>query len=230
MFGQSKPVPFDPYRSRRSRWRPPRWLVLLLIGIALGAGGLLFVQERYLPPRLSAGATAELRAAYQSADAARLRLTAELTQTARRLEATLAQNKGLAEELRASRASVESLRADLSTVVAALPPDPRGGPVEIRAARFVANGAALNYDVLLTRERAGGKPIAGSMQFAVAGDSARGAPTTFTPPAAAVTIGAQQVVRGSLALPEGLRPRQVTVQVLDRAGGRPIGMRVLRVQ
>ena len=41
--------------------------------------------------------------------------------------------------------------------------------------------------------------------------------------------GAQQVLRGKVALPEGLKPRQVTVQVLDRAGGRPLGMRVLLV-
>ena len=230
MFGQSKPVLFDPYRRRRSRWRMPRWLVLLLMGIAIGTGGLIVAQERYLPPRLSAGAAAELRSAYESAETARVRLTAELTQTARRLDAALDEKQNLTEALLASRVSVESLRADLSTVVASLPPDPRGGVVEIRAARFIAKAGALSYEVLLTRERAAGHPITTSMQLAIAGASARGVPMTLTPPAEAVVVGAQQVVRGSVALPDGLTPRQVTVQILDRAGGRSIGMRVLLVK
>jgi hypothetical protein len=38
------------------------------------------------------------------------------------------------------------------------------------------------------------------------------------------------VVRGSLALPDGFRPRQTTVQVLDRPGGKLLGMRVILVK
>ena len=60
MFGSPKPVVLS-YGARRQRWRPPRWLVLLLSGIVIGAAGLWFVQERYLPPRLSASETARLR-------------------------------------------------------------------------------------------------------------------------------------------------------------------------
>ena len=73
MFGQSRSIPFNPYGSRRSRWRMPRWLVLLLVGIAIGAGGLFFAQQRYLPARRSAADSAELRGAYDTADSARAR-------------------------------------------------------------------------------------------------------------------------------------------------------------
>ena len=59
MFGRSRPVVFDPYPSRRSRGRPPAWLVTAVLGIALGAGGVLYVQERYLPQRLSPEQSAE---------------------------------------------------------------------------------------------------------------------------------------------------------------------------
>ena len=51
MFGRSRPVIFNPYGRRRSRFRVPRWLVLLLVGAALGMAGVLAVQERWLPPR-----------------------------------------------------------------------------------------------------------------------------------------------------------------------------------
>ena len=229
MFGSSRSTTFLSYDKRRRR-RVPRWLMLLLFGIAVGAGGLYVVQERYLPQRLSAAASAELRGAFESADAARTRLAGELAQTTARLTTALAEKKSLTDALAARSASVETLRSDLVAVVSALPPDPRGGPVEIRAARFVVQGATLAYEVLLTRERGGAKPLAGVVQLAIVGDSSRGASATFSAPAEAVTIGAQQMLRGSVALPAGFRPREVTVQVVDRAGGRSLGRRVLRVK
>ena len=36
MFGARKPIVFDPYRRHRKGWRPPRWLLLIVFGGALG--------------------------------------------------------------------------------------------------------------------------------------------------------------------------------------------------
>ena len=134
-----KPVAFDPYGRRRSRWRLPRWLVLLLVGIAIGAGGVVLIQERYLPPRLSASASTALRASFEKAEAERLRLQGALADTTKQLEAAVADKKGLADELGASRDTAERLRKDVAAVVASLPPDPRGGTVEVRAGRFAVD-------------------------------------------------------------------------------------------
>ena len=230
MFGQSKPVAFEPYGRRRSRWRLPRWFLLLLSGIAIGAGGLVVVQERYLPPRLSADASVKLRSAFEEADAERVRLKGELGEVTRRLETALADKKGLADELAASRVTAERLRDDVASVVASLPPDPRGGGVEVRAGRFTAKGGMLAYDVVLTRERAGDKPMAGVMQLVVAGKSARSAESTVTLKPVTLSVGSYEIVRGNLPLPEGFRPRQTTIQVLDRVAGKPLGMRVILVR
>jgi len=230
MFGQSKPVVFERYGKRRSGWRLPRWLVLLLLGIAAGAGGVVFVQERYLPPRLSADASTQLRSAFEQADAERQRLQRELGETGKQLASALADKKRQDEELAAPRAAAQRLRDELTAVIAALPPDPRGGVVEVRAGRFTAQGNALAYDVVLTRERNATQPLAGVMQLSVAGASARGAEASINLKPVDVSIGSQQVLRGSLALPEGFRPRQATVQVLDRAGGKALGMRVMLVK
>ena len=230
MFGRSRTLFFDSYGSRRSRWRLPRWLVLLLVGIAIGVAGIVVIQERYLPPRLSADASVKLNSALEQAQADRARLTAELGDTAKRLEAALADKKVLADALAASRATIDQARDDLSAVVSALPPDPRGGGVEVRAAQFALKGGQLAYDVVLTRERSAGKPLAGVMQLVVAGASARGTDTAVTLKPVALSLGSQQVVRGSLPLPDGFRPRQTTVQVLDRVGGKALGMRVILVK
>lgn len=229
MFGQSKPVAFEPYGRRRNRGRIPRWLVLLLCGIAVGAGGLFYVQERYLPPRLSPRASTELRSAFVKADGARIALEATLGETGRQLAVAVADRKKLTDELAASQPTVQALRADLAAVIEALPADPRGGAVAIRAGRLAAKGGTLSYDLIVTRERGSEKPLAASLRLAVAGETARGALGNFTAPAQGVSIGNGQVLRGSVALPDGFRPRQATVQIVD-AAGKGMGMRVLRVQ
>ncbi|MEP7056296.1 MAG: hypothetical protein ABI809_00795 [Caldimonas sp.] len=208
----------------------PRWLALLLVGVALGAGAVIFVQERYLPPRLSAEAAAELRAAFGQADAERVRLKGELADTAQRLESALAERKGLATELASSTESVKRLREDVGSLVASLPPDPRSGAIAVRAARFTVEGSTLAYDVVLSRERPGAKPFGGVLQFIVSGASERGAESTVASTPVPVSIGNYDSVRGSVALPQGFKPRQTTINVLDKVGGKVLGMRVMYVK
>ncbi len=230
MLGSSKPIPFDPYRSRRSRAGVPRWLILLLTGTALGAGGVVYLQERYLPPRLSAKESETLRTSFETAEAARQRLQGELTAITSQLQTALADKKKATEERTASASTSERLRLEMAALVAALPPDPRGGRVQVRAAQFVAQGGGVAYDVVLTRERGAGAPLNGVVQFVVAGVSSRGVDTALSPQQVTIAMGPQEVVRGNLALPEGFKPREATIQVLDRSGGRSLGMRVLPVK
>lgn len=230
MTGRHKPVLFEPYGHRRQRRGLPRWLVLLLAGIAVGVGAVIFVQERYLPPRLSASASAELRSTLAAAETERDRLQRELSGTTTRLNESLAAKKALDEELSGSRQTIAGLREDVASVLAALPPDPRGGSVEVRAGRFSVDAGKLVYDVMLSRERPGSKPFTGVMQLVVAGDSARGSNTTIALKPVAVSVGHYQSLRGSLPLPQDFRPNQTTIRVLDRVDGNQLGMRVMLVK
>lgn len=229
MFGRSKPVVLESYGHRRKRGRPPRWLVLLLGGVVLGVGGVLLVQERYLPPRLSARDSAQLRSSFETAEAERKRLQQSLADTEARLAQAVAQQKTLTEELASSRGNVERLSGDLAATVAALPPDPRGGTVEVRAGRFAIRGGSLVYDVVLARERPTAKPASGVLQLLLAGSSAKGEATVSLKPVP-LSFTHHEVVRGSQPLPEGFKPREATVQVLDRPDGRSLGRRVLLVK
>lgn len=229
MFGRDKPVYIDSWGGRRKR-RVPRWLVLLLAGVGLGVGGVLFVQEKYLPPRLSAAETTKLRADYEHAESERQRLQNELAMTTHALGTSSGESKSLASELAQSRQTIDRLREGLAFVAEALPPDPRGGQVEVRAARFATSGSKLVYDVLLFRERAGAKPISAVLQFVVAGESAKGGATTVTSKPMAISVAKHDSFGGDLPLPDGFRPRQATVNVLDRPDGKLLGMRVLYVK
>lgn len=230
MFGKSAPVVIDTYSSRRGRRKFPRWLLVLVFGLAAGAAGVIYVQERHLPPRLTIDASARLRDAFADADWQRQRLAAELAETSKNLDAALADRKALTDELETLRRTADGLRGQIGLLVDALPPDPRGGEIEVRAARFSADGGALAYDVVLTREKAGGKPLSGVMQLTVAGNTSGGSESSITLPPVAVSVGRFQSLNGSLPLPAGFTPRQSTIHVRDRVDGKLLGMRVMYVR
>jgi hypothetical protein len=197
-------------------------------------GGVIFVQESYLPPRISVAAGEQLRNALGSSETALQKQSADLAETSKRLAASLDERKQLADDLANSRAAAGRLQEDLKAIVSALPPDPRGGVVEIRAGRFAATGTSLNYTLVLSHGRPteAALPVSVqyvSVQYVISGDAVHGAATAFTPAAQAASVGSSSVQHGTIALPDGLKPRQVAIHVLDRSG-RSLGMRVLEVQ
>lgn len=229
MFGRSKPVVFDPYRRRHSRFAVPRWLSLLLLGAAAGVTGVLYVQQAWLPPRLSAADSASLRQGYRQADADRTQLAAELAQAHESLSQAQAAVQRLGAAAAAAKEDVIALRADLAVAVDALPPDPRAGIVAVRSAHFSVNGGDLAYEVVLSRDQSGAKPVDGVMQFVVSGASAGLADAAVTLKPVPLRIGRLHVARGNLPLPDGFKPRQVTIKLVDKSAGRQLGMRVLLV-
>lgn len=228
MFGNSKPVVIDRYRSRRRRGSVPRWLVLLLLGIAIGALGVIVVEQSYLPPRLSAAESVALRRSFEQADRERERLRGELAGALQQRDAALAERRKLAAEAAASRDATERLRDVAASLVESLPPDPRGGEVEVRAARFDLEAGALAYDIVLTRPRAAAKPLSAVLQLVISGAAGGAGATTLAP--IPISVGAYESLRGKVALPDGLKPREAIINVLDRPGGRLLGKRVLYVK
>jgi hypothetical protein len=111
-----------------------------------------------------------------------------------------------------------------------LPPDPRSGAVSVRAARFAIDGGALAYEVLLSREGKVAKPLGGVMQLVVSGQSGRGTEDRVALDPVPVSVGSYDSVRGSAPLPQGFKPLQTTIQVLDKPGGKLLGMRVMYVK
>lgn len=208
----------------------PWWLVLLVFGLLVGAGAVLFVQERYLPPRLSAEASADLRRDYEAAESERQRLSQSLAEATRQLEAARTEQQRATQELGDSKDLVGQLREDLAAVVDLMPPDPRGAPIGIRAARLDVAQGALNYDLLLSREEASGESFTGVMQFVLTGTSGRNSRATAALPAVDIRVGRYESLRGSVTLPEGFDPKQATINLLDKIDGKTYGRRVINVR
>lgn len=230
MFGRSKPVVFEPYGRRRSRRRVPAWLVTAVLGIAIGVGGVIYVQERYLPPRLSAEQSVRLQGLLERAETERKRLEGVVAEQAGRLETATASERKLTDELASARRAAEVLRADVQALVEALPPDPRGGAVAIRAANFAVQDGKLAYQVILTRDAAGGKPFKGRIEIAVTGARAGAPESSVTLDPVQTSFATYDALDGALPLPEGFVPKQATVRVYEGTGDRQLGMRVLYVK
>jgi hypothetical protein len=66
------------------------------------------------------------------------------------------------------------------------------------------------------------------MQLVVAGASGRANNTVALGPVP-ISLGLYDTLHGTLPLPPGFKPRQTTIQVLDKVGGKVMGMRVMKV-
>lgn len=92
MFGEPRRQVFKPsiYQPGRRNRRLPRWLVLLGIGVAAGAGGVVFLQTNYGPPHLSTEQSEQVRSELNAATLERQRLQAQIDDLQRQLEASRA--------------------------------------------------------------------------------------------------------------------------------------------
>jgi len=230
MFGRQKPVVFDPYGRRRKKRTVPGWLILLLTGIVIGAGGVVFVQEKYLPPRLSASESTKLQQAYSQAEQERIRLTGELDSTAKQLQTALKDKATLTTQVDNTNKTVESLRGDIANMVSSLPPDPRGGAVQVRAASFVESAGQMSYDLILSRSSRSNSATAANLVFVVAGVTASGTARSINIEPIPVEIGNFESMKGDVKLPEGFNAQQATIQIRERGSNRMLGMRVMYVK
>jgi hypothetical protein len=230
MFGRSNAILLDSYSARRARRRVPRWLLLLLFGALLGMAAVIGVQERWLPPRLSADASARLTQAFATADQERVQLRTQLADTEQRLAQAVAERQKLQAEAATQQRTLSALREDIASLVDALPPDPRGGTVQVRAARFALGDGRLSYDIVLTRERAGDKPWSGVLQLVLNGSAGGNDNATARLEPVAFSIGRHGSLRGSQPLPARFEARQAAVHVLDRPQGQLLGQRLLNLR
>ncbi len=231
MFGRSKPTVFKPvpYQRQRPPRRVPRWLLLLLLGVAAGAGGLWYAQENYLPPRLSLTETLKLRSDLQSASDERDKLRDELKQATEKLSQSESRSKKAQGELAIAQQTAEKLQKNLSQLLTSLPPDPRGGPIGIRAASFSPGPSQLIYNIIFTRANKASESFRGVAQLVVTGRRGSGRDETLTLNPVPMSLDAFEQLSGTLALPDGFVPKEVMIRVLKGPGGEMMAMRVYKV-
>jgi len=230
-FGSSKRHVFKPtpYGYRPRRRRIPRWLVLMLAGMALGAGGLLFLQKSYGPVRLTAEQSEQLHLDLNSANIDKQRLQSQLNQQSYELDEARTRLTQQSAELAQARQQLDQLQRDVNVLADAIPPDPRGTSPGIRAVRFQSRPGRLSYRILVMQDANTSQPFAGTMEFAVTGRLGNGRSVTIDLPAIDVALTRYAQFDGVLTLPETMTAREITIRV-RRAGETQIrATRTLRV-
>jgi len=232
VFGRSQRAVFKPsvYQPGKRTRRMPRWLVLLLIGIVLGAGGVLFLQTNYGPQRLTAEQSEQLHSELSTANLDRQRLQSQLDETRTQRDANQATQQQLTADLGEARARIESLTQELDVFQDAIPPDPRGGDIGVRWANFrQEQSGQLAYRTLIMRDKADGPAFQGTITLEVEGGYRNGRRDTITADPVALQLQRYSHAQGTVALPEGFTARTVTVRVLD-AQSRQQAMRIYYVR
>lgn len=220
LFGSSNRNTFKPtpYGATRKKRRIPRWLILMLTGIVLGAGGVLFVQKSYGPTLLTVEQAEQLRQDLNSTNLDKQRLQSQLNRITHELKDS---QDALAQQTkRATKAEqeVEKLEDDVLLLASAVEPDPRGTSPGIRAADFTNAQGQLNYQLLVMQDSPEAPTFNGVMDFAVAGRYPNGRSTTLDIPVGDVSIGHYAQLAGNVDLPDGFTAKQVTIRIRPGAG------------
>ncbi len=217
MFGRSQRAVFKPsvYQPGQRTRRMPRWLVLLLVGIALGAGGVLFLQTNYGPQRLTVEQSEQLHSELSASNLERQRLQTQLEEATQQRDANKAGHEKLTSDLAEARTRIQTLDKELVLFQDAMPPDPRGGNLGIRSATFKRAPGQLDYQVLVMREDRQGAPFQGTLAFAIEGSYPNGRAATITPEGPTLTVDRYDYALGQLKLPDGFTPKVVVLRVMD---------------
>jgi hypothetical protein len=232
MFGsRSKQHVFKPTSygyPRRSR-RIPRWLVLMLTGVVLGAGGLLFLQTSYGPQRLTVEQSEQLHRDLNSANMEKQRLQTQVNQQTEELSQLKAQLQSQSDQLRQANEHVVTVNEDLQLFAAAMPPDPRGTSPGIRAASFANADGHLDYRFLVMQDEGKTDTFKGTVELVVSGVYPNGRSANIDLESFDISLERYVHMRGRQELPAGFSARQATVRIKQDGGNRVNATRTLRV-
>lgn len=214
MFGSRNRHVFKPtaYGTRRQR-RIPRWLVLMVSGVILGAGGLLFLQKSYGPTRLTAEQSEQLQYDLNSANIEKQRLQSELGQQGRQLNDVTEQLTLKTQELETATAKLTQLEYDIKLFAEALPPDPRGTSPGIRAATLRNIEGHLDYRILVIQDSDTTAAFKGEVELVAAGRYSNGRTGHVPLPPFPIDMQHYSHLEGRIALPDHFTAREVTIRI-----------------
>ena len=231
MLGSKRPV-FKPtaYGHGRRKRRIPRWLVLMITGMVLGAGGLLFIQKSYGPPKLTVEQSQNLHDEINSVKAESQRLQSQITLAERERTESLAKVESIQGSLENHDSIVNALKNDITLFADAMPADPRNTSPGIRAATLKNDEGKLDYTVLLMQDGEDAPMFKGTMNFNVMGRYPNGRNGYIDLDPIEVEFGRYEHAQGSVELPSSMVARQVTIQIFPEGSQREAARRIINVQ
>lgn len=232
LFSSNKRAVFQPtaYGSTRRKRKVPRWLVLILTGIVLGAGGLLFLQKSYGPQRLTAEESERLHQDLNSANIDKQRLQSQLNQQTRDLQEARNALASQQTQVEQAQEQVNTWQQDLNMLLNDIPADPRGTSPGIRAAELTSEAGTLNYQILVMQDEPATDTFTGKMTLIVEGRYPNGRSNTITLDPIDFSVDRYKYVKGSVELPDAMTGRQVTIRITQGDSTSLSATRTIRVR
>ncbi|WP_170948550.1 DUF6776 family protein [Bordetella genomosp. 5] len=231
MFGRSQRSVFKPsvYQPGKRQRRMPRWLVLLLVGIGLGAGGVLFLQTNYGPQRLTVEQSEQLHTELSASNVERQRLQAQLDEAITQRDNNKSTHETLTTDLGKAKSRIEELNQELVLFQDAMPPDPRGGDIGVRAASFRKQPGGLAYQILVMRENVTDNTFKGKVELDIDGTYSNGRRDRVKSDPMPLNLSRYDHAQGVMPLPDNYNARTVTIRVLD-AQDKQVAIRIYNVR
>jgi hypothetical protein len=226
-----KPTPYG--YTRRSRGIP-RWLLLLITGAILGAGGVLFLQRSYGPQRLTIEQSEQLRTDLNTANLENQRLSVESEKLKVQIKQARQDQQEQAARAEQLRKQAADMQAGVASLIQAIPPDPRGSTPGIRGADMIVDDGGVDYHILLIQDLPEGQSevpaLRGQVKLIAQGTYPNGNTAYVDLAEQPLDMGRYIVVEGRAELPnKAFRPRQITIQVIPEGSDKVIATRTFRV-
>lgn len=233
-FGSKQPS-FRPssYGYKRRRKGIPRWLILLITGIIIGAGGVVFLQRSYGPKKLTVEQSEQLRMDLSSSTLENQRLIAENKKHLEQVENSKQELAAMHDKVAQLEKSNDEIKSGISSLIQAIPPDPRGSNPGIRSADMILQNDGLHYKVLLIQDIADDgtsiENLNGTVKLIGIGTYSNGNTGYVDIASDKLDMGLYTVINGVSELPKGFRIRQVTIQIMADGSDKIISTRTIRV-
>jgi hypothetical protein len=227
-----KPAPYDTRRGSRGL---PGWLVLLMVGILLGGGGVLFLQASYGEKRLSIAETQKLTEELKNLSVEKQTLQTRVDEAQKVLDTEVRTRDTQIVELTGKLTKAESiivpLREQLDVFAKTLVFDPRFGPIGISTSQITQekNSTKLSYLVWLLQENAQRPEFKGWLELSFEGRYANGRVETVALPRIEVKFKHYLHITGMTELPAGFTVTRANAKVMAEDGKKQVTWRVLPV-
>ncbi len=233
-FGSNRPTfKPSPYGYKRRRRGIPRWLVLLITGIVIGAGGVVFLQRSYGPQRLTAEQSTQLRMDLNSANLENQRLLTETKKQQEQLDRNEKEIINLNDQIKRLKDNTQEIQQGISSLIQAIPPDPRGTSPGIRSADMVLNDDGLHFQALIIQDPPkDGSPVqnlTATIKFIAIGKYRNGNTGYIEVGNQQLDMGLYKVIKGQASLPAGFNANQVAIQILAADTQKVIATRTIRI-
>lgn len=227
-----KPAPYDTRRGSRGL---PGWLILLIVGILLGGGGVLFLQASYGEKRLSVAETQKLTEELKNLSVEKQTLQTRVDEAQKVLDAEVrardTQIAALTGKLTKAESIIVPLREQLDVFAKTLVFDPRFGPIGISTSQITQekNSTKLSYLVWLLQENAQRPEFKGWLELSFEGRYANGRAETVTLPRIEVKLKHYLHITGTTNLPAGFTVTRANAKVMAEDGKKQVTWRILPV-